>query len=726
MKARLFGLLLALFVVSAPCFGAPPEPCQFVVVASSGNNVPLPGSLIAGASFQRLRLTSAKACDALNGLVPRTQLRLRNGSTGIQATISTHTRASAIPQSGQTPATAGSEDLTLELVSVGTTVEDGDWEIAAGASGPALAKVSLKVVKQPLTVTLDETQSPLLDVRYGLDAGHMDLDQRHSQRAVGGQAVVTPGRGDFEQYVENTATITPALELRRLAAELSAHQAQPDPAKELAAEDKWPNVIGQRVTESNATAQSAVKTRDKPKPPKDPGLCQRESFNCAELEEKWASCGTDAILDKKQPGQTKSEDQRLEICRNHLRVWRVKRLTWNDDVEMFEAAWWYRADRDYVRFETLGQLTFATFQSHSTPFDVEVSLVSIDNQGDATPIVVLPARLANGARVESLPLPTAKSMYVTCGADRGGNASLFPSVVPSGAGLDVATNGGTRAVNDEDLTTGNCRVRYSPRMLLAALNQPDTPEGRDLLKYFGPQMVRLTVSHGDAPDQTRDAPIDPAMDVDIYLPTLPAGKKVNGVYTISVKPLAPLPPAVVYRGQAPTTNPAVAAAPSELEFRANLRPRGPYGWQRAPLRMFVTFPVNVTGVRLPASPSDLKRSSSPTAAQVLPLQAGVLFAVEPWNYDAGRNLSPVPVRFVTGMHVFDLSHGSFAPSWVTGASVTLPILDLQKGVTEDQLGTDVAAGLFWELDFREQHVLRDGHHLLLTLGVNVLSLFGAK
>jgi hypothetical protein len=701
MKAPLLGLFLALLAVSSPCLGAAPaEPCEFVVVAAAADGTPLPSALIAGASSQRLRLTSSKACDALKGFPLRTQLQLRNGSTGIQATLASSTNT---------------DDLTLELVGVGIAVEDGDWMLGIGASGRTIAKVALKVVKQPLVVALDDSQSPLLEVQYSMDAGHMELDQRHSQRAIAGQAVITPGRGDFEQYVANTATLTPALQLRRLAAELSAYHAKTPPEKQWRAD--VPPSMKQPVGE---------KPPRKGKQQKEPDLCDRETFTCEKLENKAATCGADSIDPLKNQGQLTSEDERIEICRNHLRVWRVKRLTWNDDVEMLESGWWYGRDQDFVRFETLGQVSFAAFQTHSSPLEAEVSLVSIADDGVETSLVVLPVRLASGARVESLPLPAAKSMYVACGPDRMGDAGLFPSTVPSGAALDVATNGGTRAVNDEDLSTGNCRVHYSARMLLNELNQPDTPEGRDLLKYFGPQMMRLTVSHGDAPDQIRDAPIDPSMDSDIYLPTLPVGKKANGVYTISVKPLAPLAPAVFYRGQTSTSSPASAAASGELEFRANLRPRGPYGWQRAPLRMFVTFPVNVTGVRLPASPSDLKRSSSPTAAQVLPLQAGVLFAVEPWNYDAGRNLSPVPVRFVTGMHVFDLSHGSFAPSWVTGASVTLPILDLQKGVAEDQLGTDVAAGLFWEVDFREQHVLRDGHHLLLTLGVNVLSLFGAK
>jgi hypothetical protein len=216
------------------------------------------------------------------------------------------------------------------------------------------------------------------------------------------------------------------------------------------------------------------------------------------------------------------------------------------------------------------------------------------------------------------------------------------------------------------------------------------------------------------------------VDEDLFLPRLPAGKKIDGLYTVSARPLNPLPPAVLYRGQTTPNSPGAAPSADELEFRASLRPRGPYGWQRAPLRVFATFPVNVTGVRFPSATSELRASSMPIWGQVTSVQVGALIAVEPWDYNTGKNLWPIPVRFATGLHLFDLSQGTFAPSWVTGLSITLPIVNLQKGTAEDQLGTDVALGMFWEVDLRERRPMKYGHHALLTLGVNVLSLFGSK
>lgn len=108
------------------------------------------------------------------------------------------------------------------------------------------------------------------------------------------------------------------------------------------------------------------------------------------------------------------------------------------------------------------------------------------------------------------------------------------------------------------------------------------------------------------------------------------------------------------------------------------------------------------------------------------IQAGALAALEPWNYDTGKNPWPVPVRFVTGMNFYDISNGNFAPSWLTGLSFTLPIIDLQKGVAEDQLSSDVALGMFWEADIGEHQWDSHGNHFLITLGLNVFSLFGSK
>jgi hypothetical protein len=633
---------------------------------------------MAGATMQMLRLLGNDAC---KGKVrPDAQLRLTNGSKVVQAAVVKVVDA----------------DVTLELSNVPSSVDGGDWSLGPGIEGkPELqaGSVRLEVVKKPIEVVLDEQNAPALDVHYRVKTGRVELDNRHGQRSIGGQAVVTPVQGIYKQYIENVATVR-APELARLAGELAARQAV-----------LWP-----QVTAAPLRARAPANPRQS-----EDQFCQTEQKTCADLERKMEDCPDDDL--------NAGEGHLLETCRTHLRAWRIRAVTWDDGTQLAEAGYWY--GEKAVRHEALSQITFATFRSQSAPFDVEVSLVSTETDGTEKAVLSMQLRLASGARGESLPLPLARALYVQCGDRTARGGGVFPPAVPVGPGIDVVMNGATRAVNDEDLATGACRIHYSARMLFQAFQLADNDESRDLLKYYGPQLVRITVTHGETPEQTRDAPIDPSVDSDIYLPTL-GPVKANSVYTISVKPLAPLPPAVFYRGQATAADPSAAAASTELEFRANLRPRGPYGWQRAPLRMFATFPLNVTGVRFPAAPADLSKSSQPPGAQVLPLAVGVLFAVEPWNYDTGRNLWAVPLRFATGMNIYDISHGAFAPSWLTGVSVTLPIINLQKGVAEDQLGTDLAAGIFWEVDFREEQPLKYGNHLLLTFGFNVLSLFGSR
>ena len=101
-------------------------------------------------------------------------------------------------------------------------------------------------------------------------------------------------------------------------------------------------------------------------------------------------------------------------------------------------------------------------------------------------------------------------------------------------------------------------------------------------------------------------------------------------------------------------------------------------------------------------------------------------AMEPWDYDAGQNPLPIPMRVMTGFHIVDVAQGRLAPSWVTGFSFTFPIVDLPPSKMNNQLGTDVALAFLWEVDMQEKYPFRDGNHALITIGLNVLSLFGAK
>jgi hypothetical protein len=81
---------------------------------------------------------------------------------------------------------------------------------------------------------------------------------------------------------------------------------------------------------------------------------------------------------------------------------------------------------------------------------------------------------------------------------------------------------------------------------------------------------------------------------------------------------------------------------------------------------------------------------------------------------------------MAGFHFIDLSKGDLQYSFVSGLSFTFPIIDLPSGTANNQLGTSVAVGAFWELDMQEKFPLRDGNRFIITFGANVLSLFGSK
>jgi hypothetical protein len=336
--------------------------------------------------------------------------------------------------------------------------------------------------------------------------------------------------------------------------------------------------------------------------------------------------------------------------------------------------------------------------------------------------------LAKGARLESLPLPLAEALYVTCGDGDGLPVKRSPSGARYPAGVDIVTNGTTRAINDDAMLTGACRLHYDPRRVLRVLEVRDRERGADLLKFYGRQNVKVTLRRAGATEQMTTWSLDPARANSIPLPALTEDDNASGIYTVIASVNGPIPPSVQFRpprGAARGVE-STSTALGDLEFRANLRPRGRFGWQVLPIRAFMTFPLNFTGIRFPADPSRLRSSSQNTFAQATQLQLGTVVAIEPWNYDSGRNPLPIPTRFATGFHLYDISDGEFTPAFVLGATIVLPIVDLPKGVAEDQLGTDAALGLFWEVDLQEESPFAYGNHFLVTLGLNVFSLFGAK
>lgn len=157
-----------------------------------------------------------------------------------------------------------------------------------------------------------------------------------------------------------------------------------------------------------------------------------------------------------------------------------------------------------------------------------------------------------------------------------------------------------------------------------------------------------------------------------------------------------------------------------VTFQAKIRLRGTNGFPH-PFRVFATVPVNLAGIRFPASASGLTRSSwsstSSTVYETFTLTAGILAAIEPWNYQLGRTLWPLSVRFETGFNLVTITSATFTPTYVLGASINFPLLESPSSV-----GTSLSLGTFWEVDLRERDPFIAGNHFTVTLGLNVLAL----
>jgi hypothetical protein len=136
-------------------------------------------------------------------------------------------------------------------------------------------------------------------------------------------------------------------------------------------------------------------------------------------------------------------------------------------------------------------------------------------------------------------------------------------------------------------------------------------------------------------------------------------------------------------------------------------------------------PIEISGLRFPAASVDLKSTSDSEVIQLVNPRTGLLLTVEPWDYDKANHPWPVPLRLQTGFHMFQIAQGKPAFSYLLGVSGALPLFDAKS----TQAQTTASLGLFYELDLREINsdfnFGRQGH-FLISLGFNVLSLFGAK
>lgn len=180
---------------------------------------------------------------------------------------------------------------------------------------------------------------------------------------------------------------------------------------------------------------------------------------------------------------------------------------------------------------------------------------------------------------------------------------------------------------------------------------------------------------------------------------------------------------------APEELPADLDRLPRLQFNSTLRPKGPFGITHRKnslgsrsWRIFATIPFQFATVRFPAAGLDIKSTRDSTIAQLATLTTGLLVTAEPWDYTRGTNRYALPWRVQGGLLLSNWTKGVFHPSTYVGAAITLPVF---RGTS--QLDTDLALGLGWEVDLRPGFdSFGPRNHLLLTLGMNLLSLFGPQ
>jgi hypothetical protein len=248
----------------------------------------------------------------------------------------------------------------------------------------------------------------------------------------------------------------------------------------------------------------------------------------------------------------------------------------------------------------------------------------------------------------------------------------------------------------------------------------------------GRQTLELQVSRNNGGSSGIDRPLVDFSSIITDLVTCPSPQPIralpmpsnvlagDGTLSVSVG-IAALAPEAEYRLPGQKVSATLAADLTASKFDVQLRPRGPFGFHRS-VRVFLTIPTNFVGLRLPANIRNLKTSSDSTAYELTAISAGIAVAFEPWNYTLGKNLSPIPIRFLTG---FDFQIATFQgvsvlPAWFTGISFTVPIFQ-GDGKVASQLGTSLALGPQFEVD------LRDGHpYFLFNLGFNLFTFLAAK
>lgn len=357
------------------------------------------------------------------------------------------------------------------------------------------------------------------------------------------------------------------------------------------------------------------------------------------------------------------------------------------------------------------------------------------------PLLLVKVPIADGSRRESVPMPIRDQLLVDCEGAR-----------------DYAYNSETRAIADDDVASGVCSLVFftnplgatRPRRreigyymaskanqaerleefrgemnelgLLAPAERPSKAgEVRRLSRkqihaLYGPQELAITVRQDGGDPVIKVLPLDPTDLGRLTLPAPPGERKNSNLYTVEVRLNVRARSEITYRSATKDNIDATALDRADQRFVSRLRPRGPFGWKWAPMRAYVTLPVQLVGMRFAASAAELRSSKDPTGFQVVTPRLGALGVIEPWDYNSGSNLLPLRPSLAGGLMMVDLTKPTLSMSTIAGVQAQAPLIEASSQVT-----TTLSVGLFWEHDLRYHD-----DHLLITAGANVLSLFAGK
>jgi hypothetical protein len=446
-------------------------------------------------------------------------------------------------------------------------------------------------------------------------------------------------------------------------------------------------------------------------------------------------------IEPEQESEPKPEPVRIFNTAEITATGPIMQLESTNGLQMRRFEWWIRDSTwgSSVRFHCekrvprkltgmckvrLDRVQFRVNHRFKTPLVARVDLLEAGSKPRTAPALVsFPLKLADQARLESLPIPLWMVASVSCDNYRLFRADTF----------STAQHGGSIAIDDDALRRSACSLELDYRRLSHV-----APRLARFLDVYGNQPLQVTVRRGDKEVTWQTAvspsfsaavsravppavspPVPPAAPTPtsvpqpevrrVPLPEPPGAADETGPYTITVKFHSGASEVFLRKGSVPeTTEPT----DPETYFTATLRPRGRFGLTY-PVRTYITFPVTPLTIRTPPRVSDLRTSSESPVLQLEAVRVGMMAVLEPWNYDDDRNPSPLPLSFQAGLSVLRTTDDPISPSFRIGVSIDFPIID--KAVTESSL----AIGFFYEVDL-EETPLSQNDAFVVTVGFDFL------